>query len=189
MRFPLETEVKVCKSRIRAAEELVLKQPLAALAKLRAVLEQEISLEDSQILRIPTLFQPKKRLGFLTGNMVNMVVLGTHCLMAKPFGPEVAVEKLRQFLDAIPPQLQQYGFTRGNLEGMDYSGLVKVELGVQVIDLFELYVFCLFHANGLEAHFIDNWEHYHCEGGELHCGTNTLRKPLVANWWEFEEPK
>jgi hypothetical protein len=38
MRFPLETEVKVCKSRIRAAEELVLKQPLAALAKLLAVL-------------------------------------------------------------------------------------------------------------------------------------------------------
>lgn len=35
----------------------------------------------------------------------------------------------------------------------------------------------------LEVHFVDNWNVYHVNYGEVHCGTNVQRTPL-ANWWE-----
>lgn len=35
----------------------------------------------------------------------------------------------------------------------------------------------------LEVHFVDNWNVYHVNFGEVHCGTNVQRTPL-ANWWE-----
>ena len=38
---------------------------------------------------------------------------------------------------------------------------------------------------GLTVTFIDDWFEYHVALGEVHCGTNTLRKPTAANWWEF----
>ena len=46
------------------------------------------------------------------------------------------------------------------------------------------------HANmpeGLELHFLDNWETYHLMWGEVHCGTNILRTPRSdLYWWEVE---
>lgn len=40
---------------------------------------------------------------------------------------------------------------------------------------------------GLTAKFIDDWFEYHVNLGEVHCGTNTFRKPVPAKWrwWEF----
>jgi protein-arginine deiminase len=38
---------------------------------------------------------------------------------------------------------------------------------------------------GLTVHFLDDWYEYHVNLGEVHCGTNTLRTPTRANWWEF----
>ncbi|HEY0139237.1 MAG TPA: protein-arginine deiminase family protein [Nannocystis sp.] len=35
----------------------------------------------------------------------------------------------------------------------------------------------------LVLHFVDNWNVYHVNLGEVHCGTNVQRAPL-ANWWE-----
>jgi len=35
----------------------------------------------------------------------------------------------------------------------------------------------------LVLHFVDNWNVYHTNLGEVHCGTNVQRAPL-ANWWE-----
>ncbi len=36
---------------------------------------------------------------------------------------------------------------------------------------------------GLTVHFVDNWELYHAEMGEVHCATNVSRDVNVA-WWE-----
>ncbi|MBL4687889.1 MAG: hypothetical protein JKY37_25085 [Nannocystaceae bacterium] len=41
---------------------------------------------------------------------------------------------------------------------------------------------------GLVPHAIDDWNEYHLAQGEVHCGTNTLRKPEPAHWWEFIAP-
>jgi protein-arginine deiminase len=40
---------------------------------------------------------------------------------------------------------------------------------------------------GLEMHFLDDWETYHLMWGEVHCGTNILRTPRSdVYWWEVE---
>jgi protein-arginine deiminase len=38
-------------------------------------------------------------------------------------------------------------------------------------------------ALGLEVHFVDDWDTYHMNAGEVHCGTNVSRDLAVA-WWE-----
>jgi len=32
--------------------------------------------------------------------------------------------------------------------------------------------------------FIDDWDTYHAQDGEIHCGTNVKRTPPATNWWE-----
>lgn len=41
-------------------------------------------------------------------------------------------------------------------------------------------------AQGCKPHGLDDWLEYHVNLGEVHCGTNTLRTPVKAKWWEFE---
>ena len=36
---------------------------------------------------------------------------------------------------------------------------------------------------GVQVHFIDIWEPYHKRAGEIHCGTNTVRRLRRTNWW------
>lgn len=36
--------------------------------------------------------------------------------------------------------------------------------------------------DGLEVHFVDNWDTYHLNLGEVHCGTNVRRTP-TEDWW------
>jgi hypothetical protein len=37
---------------------------------------------------------------------------------------------------------------------------------------------------------VDVWEHYHCNFGEIHCGTATVRSlPHIPPWWERDELK
>lgn len=38
---------------------------------------------------------------------------------------------------------------------------------------------------GCTCYFIDNWEPYFLGRGEIHCGTNTRRKPFQTKWWEI----
>jgi protein-arginine deiminase len=37
---------------------------------------------------------------------------------------------------------------------------------------------------GITTHFIEDWDEYHVNIGEVHCGTNTTRKIPDAKWWE-----
>jgi hypothetical protein len=38
---------------------------------------------------------------------------------------------------------------------------------------------------GLSISFVDDWDSYHLLKGEVHCGTNTLRKTDPSKlWWE-----
>jgi protein-arginine deiminase len=53
-------------------------------------------------------------------------------------------------------------------------------------DLFEEDLVEKLNALGLTPHPLDDWFEYHVLLGEVHCGTNTLRTPTSAKWWEFE---
>ncbi|ALN55799.1 protein-arginine deiminase family protein [Lysobacter yananisis] len=54
-------------------------------------------------------------------------------------------------------------------------------------DLFEEDYRATLAACGLSVTFIDDWNTYHLLKGEVHCGSNTLRKPDASKkWWEFE---
>lgn len=53
-------------------------------------------------------------------------------------------------------------------------------------DLFEEHFRSTLVKDGLSVAFIDDWDTYHLLNGEVHCGTNTLRKADSATkWWEF----
>ncbi|MBE9050068.1 protein-arginine deiminase [Nostocales cyanobacterium LEGE 11386] len=52
---------------------------------------------------------------------------------------------------------------------------------------FEAYVKEVLEPLGLVCHFIDDWDPYFREGGEIHCGTNTSRQPFAQKWWEIED--
>jgi protein-arginine deiminase len=63
------------------------------------------------------------------------------------------------------------------------------------VDLFQRDLGNKLTALGLTTHFIDCWQPYHEHHGEIHCGTNTWRKPAnigtwlgtaPARWWEFD---
>jgi protein-arginine deiminase len=58
---------------------------------------------------------------------------------------------------------------------------------VGTIDLFEENMRWKLQPLGLTVEFIDDWREYHLINGEVHCGTNTLRKPVPAKWkwWEY----
>lgn len=53
-------------------------------------------------------------------------------------------------------------------------------------DLFEQDLRGPLEGLGLTVNFLDDWHEYHVNLGEVHCGTNTLREPTLARWWEFE---
>jgi protein-arginine deiminase len=76
--------------------------------------------------------------------MVNMLVINSHCVVPKPFGPIVG--GVDQFEKDVRDQLSPLNLT---------------------------------------VDFLDCWEEYHVFLGEVHCGTNTLRKANAVKWWEF----
>lgn len=61
-------------------------------------------------------------------------------------------------------------------------------------DLFQQDLAGQLTAAGLTVRFINDWYSYHAGKGEVHCGTNTLRRPrdrnawlgsAAARWWEY----
>ena len=92
------------------------------------------------------MFEHGDRAGAYFPNMVNMLVLGHHLGIPKPFGPHI-------------------------------GGQCAIEHHVS----------SLLNPLGLVCHFIDDWSSYHVLSGEIHCGTNTLRRPFDIKWWETKE--
>ena len=109
--------------------------------------------------------------GALTAGMVNMLVINNHLVIPKPFGPEVVAEQ-----------------TVANPTG----DLFIRNLSTKITNLNNAMPN---NADHLHPHYIDDWDLYHANMGEVHCGTNTLRKPAnvgnwcannaQARWWEF----
>ena len=49
------------------------------------------------------------------------------------------------------------------------------------IEMFEALL-----PTNVTPHWVDDWEWYHLQLGEVHCGSNTKRQP-VQEWWTYEE--
>jgi protein-arginine deiminase len=54
------------------------------------------------------------------------------------------------------------------------------------VDLFEQDLRRRLSGLGLTLTFVDDWDTYHVRLGEVHCGTNTLRRPASPpRWWVY----
>ncbi|MEZ5427396.1 MAG: protein-arginine deiminase family protein [Pyrinomonadaceae bacterium] len=119
--------------------------------------------KEVEIIEIPVIFYPSEKPGSraapLTENMVNMLVLGNRCLFPKPGGP-VATRNIK---------IGNFNFQAGQ-------------------DIFEQYMIQMLGFFNLQGHPIDDFEAYHSQGGNVHCGTNTLRKSDLTGlkWWQFD---
>ena len=51
-------------------------------------------------------------------------------------------------------------------------------------DAFARVIRTALNACGIQVHFVDVWETYHWLGGEIHCGTNTVRRISDPVWWK-----
>jgi protein-arginine deiminase len=67
----------------------------------------------------------------------------------------------------------------GNLSAMGQLCLIPDPF----IPEFRAYVKQALADIGQRAIFIDNWDIYHRQIGEVHCGSNTRRQPLQQPWW------
>jgi len=110
----------------------------------------ELGLEESDIIRIPSLFEdlPDCGVAALIPGMVNLIV-------SNPEGGPV---------DLFIPD----PFFRANE-------------GDQGSDPF-IEAFTAAMPEGMNLHYVDNWDVYHLALGEVHCGTNVLRAP-ANDWW------
>lgn len=147
--------------------------------KVVAVLTDEIGLTKEQIIRVPVLFMPEggtnaSAASALTPNMVNMIVVNTTCIMSKPFGPQ------------YPAARENAGELERVLAGKDaFEEDVKRQIARVNDDVF--------------VRFIDDWDLYHMHSGDIHCGTNAIRRPAAADlnawlqspksaWWTYAGP-
>jgi len=72
----------------------------------------------------------------------------------------------------------------GNLR----SGWQKVAIPENTIDLFEAYTQIVMEHLGQRVHWVDSW-FYHVRYGEIHCGTNVIRRPTLSRrnaWWNVQ---
>jgi protein-arginine deiminase len=120
----------------------------------RDILIEALGVTADDIIDLPMLFEGSTRIDSTTEradsffpNIVNMIVLGSHLALPKPFGPRL-------------------------------NGVCQLEAAVRS-QLEPLELIC---------HFIDDWDAYFAERGELHCGTNVVRQPFTLAWWDCPQP-
>jgi protein-arginine deiminase len=75
------------------------------------------------------------------------------------------------------------GAINGIVIGTDYIAPQQWGPVVDGKDLFGEAVAGVYADAGLTVHWIDDWDSHHVMGGEVHCGTNTLRT-MATEWWQ-----
>jgi protein-arginine deiminase len=51
-------------------------------------------------------------------------------------------------------------------------------------DIFKAQLESALAAHGISVKWVEDWDLYHTQSGEVHCGSNTLRSTPEAKWWE-----
>uniref|UniRef100_A0A0D2YJF3 Protein-arginine deiminase C-terminal domain-containing protein n=1 Tax=Fusarium oxysporum (strain Fo5176) TaxID=660025 RepID=A0A0D2YJF3_FUSOF len=98
------------------------------------------------------------------------------------------------YLDGLPPRLHRVtpgqsqliaflpAAINGVVIGSDYVAAKPWGPIVDDQDIFEEAVRDVYGQAGMKVHFVDDFMSHHVNGGEVHCGTNTLRDTRVK-WW------
>jgi protein-arginine deiminase len=116
-------------------------------------MKDEVGLTEEDIIRIPAMFETV----WMCGGRVAAFFPGTVNLI-------VAENE-----DGKPPKIfMPDPFFRTNLGDQGSDPLIS-----EVEALM---------PEGLEIHWLDDWDTYHMNLGEVHCGTNVLRTP-TDDWW------
>jgi len=62
------------------------------------------------------------------------------------------------------------------------SDFTRLVIDDEMVDLFELFTRAVTADLGVHVHFVDTW-YYHVRDGQIHCGTNVLRRPRRLDVW------
>ncbi|WP_157251397.1 protein-arginine deiminase family protein [Nonomuraea typhae] len=191
-------------------------------------LKAGLDLQDEALIRLPVLYEsvtllPGRRLGpildptdltrttALSTSLVNVLVVGEHILMPRPYGPRLSPADVETIIDFRPPDhlLNQWHWEKAGTtvdalaerfevapdallkENPDAfvnrttrGPWTRIRIPEQKVDLFEAYVEREFRKAELAVRFVDTWI-YHQFFGELHCATNVRRTPpdtTPAGW-------
>lgn len=155
------------------------------------VIRRETGITDADVVRVPVLFRGEqmmsaaeiantakqirkdKAFAHLPANLRAEALLGTRQASAQrranPYG--------RQVTNGLPDAINSVVLTPGAV-------LVPQQFGPTVdgVDVFQKAVDDAYASAGLTAVPIDDVQLFHNGGGEIRCGTNTLRLPTEA-WW------
>jgi hypothetical protein len=111
---------------------------------------------------------------------------------------ETVDDLAEEFADGFPGLSRKEVASRirkANPTAFDGSGRLKkgwrlIRIPERTVDLFQAYTHALLDAQGLHPRWVDSW-FYHVRLGEIHCGTNVLRKvPKVKTpWWNRVGPQ
>lgn len=138
------------------------------------VLFSEVDIAETDIINIPTLF---KESGF--GGSPNSTSLGplggTNDGLPSHISPLHAGEK--QLTSFAPAAIN------GIVNGKHYLSPKPWGPVVNRADVIEKSVKAAFRRAGMGVTLIDDYLSHHFGGGEIHCGSNTLRDTDLK-WWE-----
>jgi len=113
--------------------------------------------------------------------------------------PEVkkAVDKLTKDIIMDPINFAGGGILpqAGGLDSMldkdqRFREWMRVHIPGKTIDVVEAYMESILRPTGNIVHFVDDFEFYHENFGEVHCGTNAVRNPSevsgrsLRRWWD-----
>jgi protein-arginine deiminase len=97
-------------------------------------------------------------------------------------------------LDGLPPRLHRAAPGQSQLISFLPAAINGVVIGSDYLtakpwgpivddhDILEQAVRDMYGQTGIKVHFVDDFMPHHVNGGEVHCGTNTLRDTR-AEWW------
>jgi hypothetical protein len=238
-------EISVADTLVRAADFNRALQ-IARLSPIEARLAVTLDLAPDDFVHTPVLFDSlppalAPRLGAIldiggsphqlatsafTPGMVNLLVVDTHLMVPRPFGPRMRRSDIESILAAQGvsvgvstldglaghPHWARRGATAaaiGATYGLGGAAILaanagkftgagavrdnwaRIHIPEDNVDLFEAYTVATLAPLGLTIHFTDDWDTYHRHLGEVHCGTNVLRRmPEEVSgfsgpyWWD-----
>lgn len=93
-----------------------------------------------------------------------------------------------QTLDEVERRIKNANSRSFTRDGALSTGWQKIAIPENTVDLFEAYTQIVMEHLGQQVHWVDSW-YYHVRLGELHCGTNVIRRPSWNRqnaWWNVQ---
>lgn len=152
-----------------------------AIEVLKKVFEQREFSVSGALSRLTAPFVRNKRLLFIP-LWVKETSLG---YLAEQFREGFPDLNLSEIEERILHANRRHFDRRGGLR----AGWRKVLIPEETVDLFEFYTEIVADILNLQVRWIDSW-FYHVRLGEIHCGTNVVRRPNIRPnqaWWQLRQ--